>query len=128
MTMALFRIVIHGFALSGANIISIRVAFGVYNALKPAHPFVVQVPVAVVLSITIFLLWMLLVRISPFKFITVKTLKELSWIFLASLAWGPVIFIPLHYSSNITAIFQFQLPVNVLVMLVARITIRPQSK
>jgi hypothetical protein len=134
--MALFRITIHGFTLSAVNIFSIIVAFGVYKALRPAHQLVVQIPVAVVLSIAIFLLWMLLVRIPLLKFIAIKTFKEFSWIFLASLAWGPVIFIPLHHASqgyltgsgNIIALFQFQLPVNVLVIWVVRIILRPVSK
>ena len=131
--MALFRIILHGFALSAANIISILAAFGAYQTLRPTHQLVFQVPVAVVLSIAIFLLWMLLVRIPLLKFIAIKTFKELSWIFLASLAWGPIIFLPLHHTSqgyltgsgNIIALFQFQLPVNVLVILVAKRILRP---
>ncbi len=134
--MALFRIVIHGFALSAANIISIIIAFGVYKILKTTHQMLVQVPVAVILSIGIFLLWLIAARLPLFKFISIKSLKELSWIFLASLAWSPIIFIPLHHttqgyltgSGNIIALFQFQLPVNVLVILVAKRIIRPVSK
>ncbi len=134
--MALFRVIIHGFALAAANIISIIVAFGVYKILKTPHQLLVQVPVAVILSIGIFLLWLIVARLPLFKFISIKSLKELSWIFLASLAWSPIIFIPLHYTSqgyltgsgNIIALFQFQLPVNVLVILVAKRIIRPVSK
>ena len=134
--MALFRIILHGFALSVANIISIIVAFGVYKILKTPHQLLVQVPVAVILSIGIFLLWLIVARFPLFKFISIKSLKELSWIFLVSLAWSPIIFIPLHYTSqgyltgsgNIIALFQFQLPVNVLVILVAKRIIRPVSK
>ena len=134
--MVFFRIILHGFSLSTANIISIIVAFGVYKALRPVHQLAVQIPVAVALYIAIFLLWMLLVRIPFFKFIAIKTFKELSWIFLASLAWGPIIFIPLHHttqgyltgSGNIIALFQFQLPVNVFVILVAKRILRPVSK
>jgi len=134
--MALFRIIIHGFALSAANIISIIVAFGVYKILKTPHQLLVQVPVAVILSIGIFLLWLIVARLPLFKFISIKSLKELSRIFLASLAWSPIIFIPLHHASqgyltgsgNIIALFQFQLPVNVLVILVAKRIIRPVSK
>jgi len=134
--MALFRIIIHGFALSAANIISIIVAFGVYKILKTPHQLLVQVPVAVILSIGIFLLWLIVARLPLFKFISIKSLRELSWIFLASLAWSPIIFIPLHHTSqgyltgsgNIIALFQFQLPVNVLVILVAKRIIRPVSK
>lgn len=135
-TMALFRIIIHGFALSAANIISIIIAFGVYKILKTTHQMLVQVPVAVILSIGIFLLWLIVARLPLFKFISIKSLRELSWIFLASLAWSPIIFIPLHHISqgyltgpgNIIALFQFQLPVNVLVILVAKRIIRPVSK
>ena len=134
--MALFRIIIHGFALSAANIISIIVAFGVYKILKTPHQLFILVPVAVILSIGIFLIWILLTRLTPFKFIFIKTLREFSWVFLTSLAWGPIIFIPLHHttqgyltgSGNIIALFQFQLPVNVLVILVAKRIIRTVSK
>ena len=133
--MALLRIIIHGFVLSATNILSIIVAFGVYKMLKVPHQLLVQIPVAIALSISIFLVWMLLVRIPLFKFISIQTVKEFSWIFLASLALGPIIFIPLHHASqgywtgsgNIIALFQFQLPVNVLVILVAKRIIRPIS-
>ena len=134
--MAIFRIIIHGFVLSTANIISILVGFGVYKILKTTHQLLVQIPVAVILSIGIFLVWMTFVRIPLLKPISVKSLKDFSWIFLASLAWGPIIFIPLHFGSqgyltgsgNIIALFQFQLPVNVLAILVARRMIQTPSK
>ena len=133
--MALFRIIIHGFALSASNIISIIVAFGVYKILKTPHQLLIQVPVAVILSIGIFLLWLVVARLPFFKFISIKSLRELSWIFLASLAWSPIILIPLHHisqgyltgSGNTIALFQFQLPVIVLVILVAKRIIRPVS-
>lgn len=133
--MALFRIIIHGFALSAANIISIIFAFGVYKILKTPHQLLIQVPVAVILSIEIFLLWLIVARLPLFKFISIKFLKEFSWIFLASLAWGPIIFIPLHHASqgyltgsgNVIALFQFQLLVNVLVVIVARAVLLKKS-
>lgn len=134
--MALFRIIIHGLALSAANIFSIISAFGVYKMLNTPHRLLIQVPVAVALSIVIFLFWMLLVRTPLFKSISVRSLKELSWIFPASLALGPIVFIPLHHATqgyftgtgNIIALFQFQLPVNILVILVAKWIINPLSK
>lgn len=135
-SMAIFRIIIHGFVLSAANMIAIMTAFRVDNALRSTHSLVVQVPVAVILSMVIFLVWILLLKIPFLKYIAVKTVKELSWILLSSLAWGPILFVPLHLSApgyltgsgNILSLFQFQLPVNVLAILVAKGIIRPGSK
>ena len=134
--MVIFRIIIHGFVLSAANMISIITAFGVDSDLGPTHSLFVQIPVAVILSITIFLVWILLLRIPFINHIAFKTVKELSWIFLSSLAWGPILFVPLHLTSpgyltdsgNIFSFFQFQLPVNVLVILVAKGIMRFESQ
>jgi hypothetical protein len=65
-------------------------------------------------------------RILPFSRLHLHSTAEKRWAFMASLAWGPVVFVPLHYFTqgyltsvgNIAALIMFQVPVNAIAMLV----------
>ena len=75
-----------------------------------------------------FLMWVYFLRIIPVKILIFPTARDFSWIFIASLAWGPITFIPLHLATqgyitgigNIIGLFMFQLPVNLIVLVVLR--------
>jgi len=126
--MKLIRIAIHGLILCGANLIAIIVGFFAYLSLSSGNQFVIQAPIAAVITLIIFLLWTYFLRFLPIKTLGLLSIREFSWVFIASLAWGPITFIPIHLTTqgyltgmgNIFALFTFQLPVNLLVLVVVR--------
>ncbi len=129
--MRFFTIYINGFVLAVVNIISILAGFAVYSIWEPSNQLGVQVPVAAALSIAAFLIWGVLVGILHWQYVYLRGKADLFMVYLASLAFSPIIFVPLHYItkgyvtsfSNITGMWTFQVPVNILViLLVARIS------
>jgi len=128
--MTVFRILLHGFVLLLANCVGIFAGFIVYNFVKPANQLAIQLPIAVVLSIVLFMAWSLLIYyVTFFKLLSVSNLTELIGTFIASLLLAPLIFVPLHYftqgyltaAGNIAAMFLFQFPVNFIVVTVIAI-------
>lgn len=131
-------IILHSLVLTAGNIVSIIVAFGFYSLLKQFYPpinqILVQAPVAAVLTVAGFTLWISLVtRYSP-RFRLENSFKleynlERGAVFMLALLWTPVLFIPLHFFTqgyrtsidNILAIWLFQVPVNLLALWFSRI-------
>ena len=119
---------IHGLILCSANLISIVIGFFVYLSLGFGNQIVVQVPIATLLTFILFLMWAFFLRLIPTQILKFPSAKDFSWIFIASLAWGPITFIPLHFTTqgyitgigNIIGLFMFQLPVNLIVLVVLR--------
>jgi len=115
-----------------ANIGAIYCGFIIYHLLKPANQIAVQLPVAVILSISGFVIWNLFLRINFFKKFTIKEKHEFIYIYFAALLWVPLIFVPLHYVSqdyltsfgNIIAIWIFQLPVNLISIVAAYLIVK----
>ncbi len=112
------RIMIHGLLLYVANMVGIGGGFFVYK-LAAQDQRTLQMPIAAVLSIVLFLLWCYFVR----KILSQKIVDaplDLIWIFAAAMAWGPLSFYPLHFftqgymsdSGNIIAMMLFQFPTN----------------
>ena len=130
--MKLFRISLNSFILVIANIGAIYCGFIVYHLLKPANQIAVQLPIAVILSIAGYILWNLLLRINFFKKFTIKEKHEFIYIYFAALLWVPLVFVPLHYVSqdyltsfgNIFAIWIFQLPVNLISIVVTFLIVK----
>lgn len=121
----ILRICLHSLVLALINLVSVIVAFVVYYLLRQVSPgidqILVQAPLALLLSVTAFTLWVLFVlRFS--RGLAPHALTEWAGVFLGALLWTPAIFIPLHYLTqgymtsfdNITVTWLFQIPVNLL--------------
>jgi hypothetical protein len=125
------RIGVNSFTLVIINIASVIVAFGLYKIIHqnfPLNQITTQAPIAALLSISGYLVWSLIVhKLKPSINLQLQKLNEYVWVFLASLLWNPIIFIPLHYftqgyltsSGNIINFWLFQIPVNLLSLLTA---------
>ena len=119
---------IHGLVLCISNLVAIIVGFFIYLSLGFGNQIIIQAPIATFLTMVFFLMWLYFLRMIPIKILHFPTTKDFSWIFIASLAWGPIAFIPLHFATqgyvtgigNIIGLFMFQLPVNLIVLVVLR--------
>jgi hypothetical protein len=122
-----FTIYINGIVMAAINITSILAGFAVYSIWEPSNQLGVQVPVAAALSTAAFLIWGVLVGILRWQYVYLRGKADLFMVYLASLTFSPIIFVPLHYVakgyatsfSNITGMWTFQVPVNILVILLA---------
>ena len=119
---------IHGLILCTSNLVAIIVGFFIYLSLGFGNQIIIQAPIATLLTLIFFLMWAYFLRIFPAKILNFPTARDFSWIFIASLAWGPITFIPLHLATqgyitgigNIIGLFMFQLPVNLIVLVMLR--------
>jgi hypothetical protein len=118
---------IHGSFLTLVNIFAILAGFAIAIVTPAIKQLTIQLPVAVLFTLIIFLLGEKLVNRSPF--LSFQLQSKQSWIlaYLFSLVCTPFVFIPLHYLtqgyltsfSNILAIWLFQLPVNFIAIFLA---------
>lgn len=135
--MKLFRILLHGLVLFVTNFIGIFAGLFVYNFVRPANQIAVQLPIAAIISIMLFLAWVLLIRrIHIMRSLVLCDVLGIFGAFIASLVWAPMIFVPLHYftqgylteAGNLAAILLFQLPVNFIVVVVMAIILQNEAK
>ncbi|MBE0411987.1 MAG: hypothetical protein IBX69_19845 [Anaerolineales bacterium] len=126
----------HGFVLAGIHIFSILAGFGIYALTRWGNQIAVQLPVAVLISISTFLGWLWVLDRTPAKRLNLSSREGLVGALLTSMVWAPVLFIPLHYFTqgyltsigNILAIWAFQLPVNIIIyFLVSKIAPRGEG-
>ena len=125
--METIRIILHGLVLLVANMVGIIVGFVVYHVHSTGDQIGTQVPIGVLLSILLYLAWVLLLRTLPFAKLTLQNTREHVLVGACSLLWNPIIFIPLHYFTqgyltgvgNIIALALFQAPVNTIAISVA---------
>ncbi len=114
-----------GFILALINVISILGGFLVYGLTKAKTQEPIQIISACAFSIILFVLWEFLLR-KVFNKKTLKNKKDFTVAYATSLLFSPIIFTPLHYASegyltslqNIFAILMFQIPTNVLVLII----------
>jgi hypothetical protein len=124
--MRVFRVIIHSFILSLTNLISIVFGFGVYHFFMSYNQLAVQIPVGAVFSIIVFTTWVVILKYKDIKVLLPDSKLEPFLIFLLSLAWLPIIFVPLHYITqgyltsfgNIYMNWIFQIPVNFIIVLI----------
>jgi hypothetical protein len=118
---------LHGSVLALANLVAILIGFAIYKAMHSADQIAVQLLVGVLLSIGLFSAWMVAFTKLPLRRLRLAGMTEFMWVYAASLACGPAVFVPLHYAtqgyltsgSNLLALFLYQAPVNALSVLVA---------
>jgi len=118
---------LHSVFLGCLNFFSILFGFGIYTLLKPANQILIQLPVAIFLSIVTFLLWTLLLPRLRWKEMLLIERKDYLLVLLGALIVTPFVFYPLHYVtqgyvarfSNVLAVWAFQVPVNALALWLA---------
>ena len=131
MLIKFLRLGLHGVVLAVGCLASILVGFGSYHLLRttwPVDQLLVQVPVAVLTLILGFTAWYLVISRTPL----LKRFRLIGWgefvaVYVISLVFTPLIFLPLHYltqgyissSDNILSILYFQIPTNFITLLAA---------
>ena len=119
--------ILHGFALSAVTIVAIAVGFAVYNLVGLRDQIAVQVLTAGTVCVVAFAVWGFVVHRLSRGRLSLADLKELGLAYAAALLWTPVLFVPVHYVTqgyltsfgNILATWLFQVPFNLLALMVA---------
>ncbi|MFQ5604736.1 MAG: hypothetical protein ACE5HS_15810 [bacterium] len=120
------RMILYGFFMAVLNIFSILVGYGFYYVIKPANQIAFQAPVAAILNIAGYVLWCVLAFQLPVGRVNLETNQEIVSVYLLAFVWIPIIFIPLHFmtqgyltsAGNITGIWLYQLPTNLIALTV----------
>lgn len=128
------KYIFYGLLLSLINLISIILGFVFYYLFKTPNQIEIQLPIAVLLSCLFFTMSV---------FLLIKSNKEISMsvfsvirIYLFSMLWTPVVFVPLHYMTqgyltsigNILYTWIFQATTNILVLAMTKLTFEMFSK
>ncbi|MFH1313476.1 MAG: hypothetical protein ABIJ00_09685 [Candidatus Eisenbacteria bacterium] len=117
----------HGLALAIINIASIVAGSAIHRVIGGRDQASTQGVAAAIITIVAFNLWIrLLPRLSSRATRPLEA-REFVWAYAFALAWGAGVFLPLHYFTqgyltsfgNISALWGFQVPVNLLAMLIA---------
>ncbi len=124
--MKAFRILLHGIALLASNLAGIVIGFFACALMGAKNQVAAQLPIAVVVSIGLYLSWVLVLRLRPFRSIRLHGGREYCSAGVASLLIGPLVFLPVHYltqgyltaAGNLLAFAVFQIPVNAICILV----------
>jgi hypothetical protein len=103
------------------------VGFAVYNLVGLRDQIAVQVLTAGVVCVVAFAVWGFVVHRLFHGRLSLADLKELGAAYAAALLWTPVLFVPVHYATqgyltgfgNILATWLFQVPFNLLALMVA---------
>ncbi len=123
---ALKQAVVHGAVLAVMDILAVLLGFVVYVMVRPAPQLMVQVPVAGAAVVVLFVLWVLAIENrEPGS----SEPRRWEWVLigLGSLVMAPIFFVPLHYIGrghltgwgNLISLWIFQVPVNIVALLVA---------
>jgi hypothetical protein len=130
--MRLLRIGLHGLVLVLADFAGILGGFVAFKALHFAsfEQILIQLPVAAALSVLLFGLWSLLLRAFGGKQLLLPDLKELLWVFVASILLAAAVFVPLHYLTqgyltavaNLVLLALYQVPVNLIALCIVWIS------
>ncbi|MEA2015146.1 MAG: hypothetical protein U9O59_00255 [Actinomycetota bacterium] len=136
--MKILETVLHGFILAVVNMIGIVFGFGVYHFLMRYNQMLMQAPVAAVFSIIVFTTWIVVLKYKNVTRLLPECKLEFLLVFLFSMAWLPIIFIPLHYVTqgyitsfgNVYVNWLFQIPVNIFIVLIAYLIVsgKPRKK
>lgn len=119
--------ILHGFALAVITLVAMIVGFAVYNLVGLRDQIAVQVLTAGVVCVVAFAVWGFVVHRLFHGRLSLADLKELGAAYAAALLWTPVLFVPVHYATqgyltgfgNILATWLFQVPFNLLALMVA---------
>ena len=134
--MRMARISFHSLILSALNIVFIVSGFQIYSPLKSngfPDQIAVQSPITSVFCVISFVIWIWLIQHLSFPKIVLHKTSDFSYIYLATLIWGPIFGVALQstlseYPASIVsvvAIWSFQIPVNLFAVLAAATPLRP---
>ena len=134
--MKVFKIILHSLVLAIVNIVSIIFGFGIYHFFTRYNQLAIQVPIASLFSIIVFTTWVVIIKYRNISKIFPEGWLQFLLILLFSLAWIPVLFVPLHYITqgyltsfgNIYLNWVFQIPTNIVIILIAYFIISPGAK
>ena len=118
--MKILKISLHSFVMVIINFTAILTGFLVFKFLRSSDQIYIQIPVALLLSILLFISWNWLIKILSLKRLFLKESQEFFLTFFASLLWSPLIFVPVHYLitgyltsiGNIVAVLFLQIFIN----------------
>jgi len=130
------QVLVAGVALLLANFVGIYVGFMAYFAARPSNQIAIQLPIAVVLSVVLYLAFSFASTCPSLRRFQLNTTLERLAAYGASLFLTPAVFIPLHYAtqgylahfSNLLALIIFQVPVNAIAILVSTRILRRRVK
>ncbi|NJN93459.1 MAG: hypothetical protein HC875_04885 [Anaerolineales bacterium] len=127
------KIALLSFTLTVINIAAILSGYAVYYALRPVNQLLIQIPVALGTSVAALVALLLVIKHIPLRKLSrsatgqgqlMKLLPDsagdYAWIFVGAMLWVPLIFLPLHFTTqgyvssagNIVGIWLFQLAAN----------------
>jgi hypothetical protein len=115
------RVGLHSFVLVIADVAGVAGgALAAFRIMGVPNQVRLQLPIAVVLTVGCFWLWLLSLRVLRWKGLQPASPKELGACLAVSLLWAPLVFVPLHYFTqryltaigNLVALALYQLPVN----------------
>ncbi len=121
--MKMLRIGLHGLILALADFAGILAGFMAFKASNFAQ-LIIQPPVAAAVSIFLFVLWYLLLRVLGGQYLRLPDLRELLLVFGTSVVLGLAVFVSLHYFTqgyltdimNLVGLALYQLPVNLIAL------------
>jgi hypothetical protein len=134
-TSRFLTIALHSLVLAVANLGSILVGFAAYGVAGSVNQIAVQVPVAVVLTVVGFSLWLVMCHRAGQLTIDVEAAADATWIYLLAVPWAIALFTPLHFVTqgyltslgNIFAVVVFQGVVNIITVPVAVALVRARG-
>ena len=119
------RIGLHGFVLVITDMAGIAGgALAAFRLLGVPNQVRLQLPIAVVLSVGCFWVWLLSLHLLGWKRLHPNGPRELTACLVVSVLGAPVVFVPLHFLTqgyltslgNLVALALYQLPVNALAL------------
>jgi hypothetical protein len=121
------RAIIHGFVLAVVTIGAVGIGFAVYKMIGLSEQIAVQVLVAGVVCVAAFAVWAWIAHRVTGGELSLANLKELGVAYAAAFVWMPILYVPLHFTTqghltsfgNILSTWLFQLPFNLLALLTA---------
>ena len=110
-------------------------ALAAFRILGVPNQVWLKLPIAVVVSVGCFCAWVLALRLLGWRRLQPGRSEELMACWAVSLAWAPLVFVPLHYFTqgyltgigNLVAMALYQLPVNALALLAASVLQKSRS-
>jgi len=134
--MRVFTVILHSLILAVVNIVSIIFGFGIYHFFIRYNQMAIQVPIAAIFSIIVFTTWIVIIKYKNISKIFPEGWLQFLLVFLFSLAWILIIFVPLNYITQgyltsfgyIYLNWIFQIPTNIVIILIAYFIISSKPK
>ena len=135
MTSRFLTVVLHSLVLAVVNLGSILVGFAVHGVAGSANRIAVQGPVAAVLTVVGFSLWLVACHRTGQLTIDAEAAADATWIYVLAVPWAIALLTPLHFLTqthlpsltNIIAVGVFQGIVNNITVPVAVALVRTRG-